>query len=72
MITLYAPTDTGKVIGLCGNEFKITGGIIEVNAQDVDGLLANGFMLANPPADEVSEPVEEVKKPARKKKESAE
>ena len=71
MVTLYAPVDTGRVIGLCGSEFRINGGIVEVNEQDVPGLLGNGFMLAGPAAEDVQP---ELKKPARKavKKEKAE
>jgi hypothetical protein len=72
MTTLYAPVDVGTVIGLDGNEYRIRGGIIDVPEQDVDGLLANGFMRAV--AVEVAvEVTEDVKKPVRKgKKETTE
>lgn len=69
---LYAPTDTGTVIGLDGNEYRIRGGIIHVPDQDVAGLLANGFSIAagqDMPVTDV--PAPESAKPARKKKGAA-
>jgi hypothetical protein len=65
---LYAPTDTGSVIGLDGNDYRIRGGIVDVPDQDVAGLLANGFTIAAGQELPAAEVVEESAKPARKTK----